>query len=53
MSHIFRDTSPYLKTNVDRVIKGNAARVAEVWLDDYKRFFFRTESYDPVSCCFV
>ncbi|XP_076439726.1 polypeptide N-acetylgalactosaminyltransferase 5-like [Babylonia areolata] len=46
VSHIFRDKSPYLKANVDRVVKGNAARVAEVWLDDYKRYFFRGEQYD-------
>ncbi|KAL8580805.1 hypothetical protein ACOMHN_017309 [Nucella lapillus] len=46
VSHIFRDKSPYLKANVDRVVKGNSARVAEVWLDDYKRYFFRGEQYD-------
>ncbi|KAK7089285.1 hypothetical protein V1264_024929 [Littorina saxatilis] len=45
VSHIFRDKSPYLKNNVDRIVKGNAARVAEVWLDDYKRFFFHREAY--------
>ena len=49
VSHIFRDKSPYLKSNVNHIIRSNAARVAEVWLDNYKRFFFRKEPYDPVS----
>ena len=49
VSHIFRDKSPYLKDNVNHIIRSNAARVAEVWLDNYKRFYFRKESYDPVS----
>lgn len=47
VSHIFRDKSPYLKANVDKIVKSNSARVAEVWLDDYKRYFFEQEVYDP------
>nr|KAG5693526.1 hypothetical protein BaRGS_006228 [Batillaria attramentaria] len=46
VSHIFRDSSPYLRGDVNRVVSGNAARVAEVWLDDYKSFYFRSAPYD-------
>lgn len=54
VSHIFRDSSPYLRGDVDRVVSGNAARVAEVWLDEFKEYFFRrgaynTETYGDVS----
>lgn len=45
VGHIFRDTSPYLLPGgADHVISHNLARMAEVWLDDYKNIFY---AYNP------
>jgi len=40
VGHIFRKRSPYKwRTNVD-VLKRNSVRLAEVWLDDYKKYYY-------------
>ncbi|XP_059154168.1 polypeptide N-acetylgalactosaminyltransferase 5-like isoform X2 [Physella acuta] len=45
IAHVFRDHSPYLKGEKSNVLVKNSARVAQVWLDDYRKFFF-DEPYD-------
>lgn len=45
VGHIFRDNSPYLLPGgADHVIAHNLARMAEVWMDDYKDIFY---AYNP------
>ena len=43
VGHIFRDTHPYTlpdgKTVGDTFVR-NSVRLAEVWLDDYKQYYF-------------
>lgn len=41
VGHIFRDDSPYeLPGGADHVIAHNLARLADVWLDEYKDMFY-------------
>lgn len=41
VSHIFRDNAPYTHPGgMYQTIYGNMARVADVWLDDYKEIFY-------------
>lgn len=40
VGHVFRDFLPYKFPN-DKDTHGiNTARLAEVWMDDYKKFFY-------------
>jgi len=41
VGHIFRNRSPYSwGNNAHTTLKRNAVRFAEVWLDDYKQFYY-------------
>lgn len=41
MGHVFRDKSPYtFPGGVAKIVLHNAARVAEVWLDEWKDFYY-------------
>ncbi|CAL1530097.1 unnamed protein product, partial [Lymnaea stagnalis] len=46
VAHVFRSTSPYLKGENSNVLVKNSARVAEVWTDEYRKFYFVSEPYD-------
>lgn len=41
MGHVFRDKSPYtFPGGVAKIVLQNAARVAEVWLDEWRDFYY-------------
>jgi len=41
VGHVFRDKSPYsFPGGVAKIVNKNAARVAEVWMDNWKHFFY-------------
>jgi polypeptide N-acetylgalactosaminyltransferase len=48
VGHVYRETTPYSTTTVDDVnyLLLNSIRLAEVWLDDYKRLFYERVHYD-------
>ncbi|XP_014673651.1 PREDICTED: N-acetylgalactosaminyltransferase 7-like, partial [Priapulus caudatus] len=46
VGHIFRKRSPYKWKDGTNVLRKNAVRLAEVWLDDYKDFFYDRIMYD-------
>uniref|UniRef100_A0A0K2VIY1 Polypeptide N-acetylgalactosaminyltransferase n=1 Tax=Lepeophtheirus salmonis TaxID=72036 RepID=A0A0K2VIY1_LEPSM len=53
VGHVFRKASPYSfprEGGVGKVLNTNLARVARVWMDDYKKFYFKinptAESFD-------
>ncbi|XP_067650026.1 polypeptide N-acetylgalactosaminyltransferase 1-like [Haliotis asinina] len=48
VGHIFRLKSPYVNVG-DTFLSKNAARVAEVWLDEYKWFHFKSNPFSPAN----
>jgi polypeptide N-acetylgalactosaminyltransferase len=48
VGHIFRATSPYDWTNshTTNPLRHNTIRLAEVWLDQFKHFFYERFNYD-------
>ncbi|XP_043276727.1 polypeptide N-acetylgalactosaminyltransferase 5 isoform X1 [Venturia canescens] len=41
VGHVFRDKSPYtFPGGVSKIVLHNAARVAEVWMDEWKHFYY-------------
>ncbi|KAA3680113.1 polypeptide N-acetylgalactosaminyltransferase [Paragonimus westermani] len=41
IGHVFRAESPYMQSNdALRTVRRNLVRLAEVWMDDYKGFFY-------------
>lgn len=49
VGHIFRKRSPYSwKTGVN-VVKKNSIRVAEVWMDEHKSYYYERFNNDLVS----
>ena len=42
VGHVFRKTSPYSwPGGVARIINHNTQRIVEVWMDEYKEFFYK------------
>jgi len=48
VGHIFRSRSPYAWRTGTNVLKKNSVRLAEVWLDDYKKYYFERLNFDLV-----
>ncbi|GAB6030360.1 Putative polypeptide N-acetylgalactosaminyltransferase 9 [Chamberlinius hualienensis] len=46
VGHIFRKRSPYQWRSGVNVLKKNSVRLAEVWLDDYKQYYYQRIGYD-------
>lgn len=46
VGHIFRKKSPYVWRPGVNVMKKNSVRLAEVWLDDYKRYYYIQNGFD-------
>ena len=48
VGHIFRSRSPYKWRTGENVLKKNTVRLAEVWMDDYKQYYFERFNNDLV-----
>ena len=48
VGHIFRKRSPY-SWGSGNVLRKNSVRLAEVWLDDYKKYYYTRFNYDLVQ----
>jgi len=49
VGHVFRSESPYSwPGGVQNILRKNAVRVAEVWLDEYKEYHYGTLGYSLV-----
>ncbi|XP_018011031.1 putative polypeptide N-acetylgalactosaminyltransferase 9 isoform X2 [Hyalella azteca] len=46
VGHIFRKRSPYKWRTGVNVLKKNSIRLAEVWLDEYKKYYYERIGYD-------
>lgn len=46
VGHIFRKRSPYQWRTGVNVLKRNSIRLAEVWLDDFKQYYYQRIGYD-------
>ncbi|XP_077396562.1 polypeptide N-acetylgalactosaminyltransferase 17-like [Festucalex cinctus] len=40
VAHIMRYKKPYMETHINTIMRRNGLRVAEVWMDEYKRNFY-------------
>ena len=48
IGHIFRSRSPYAWRTGTNVLKKNSVRLAEVWLDGYKKYYYERLNFDLV-----
>jgi len=46
VGHIFRKRSPYKWRTGVNVVKKNSIRLAEVWMDDFKHYYYERFNYD-------
>ena len=52
VGHVFRKTSPYSwPGGVARIINHNTQRIVEVWMDEYKDFFYKINPGIPLNPC--
>lgn len=45
VGHVFRNTPPYSFGPKKNVVKNNLVRMAEVWLDDFKDYYYQNINY--------
>jgi len=48
VGHIFRSRNPYAWRTGGSILKKNSVRVAEVWLDNYKNYYYERLNFDLV-----
>ncbi|XP_052683006.1 polypeptide N-acetylgalactosaminyltransferase 5-like isoform X2 [Crassostrea angulata] len=48
VGHIFRKRSPYKWRTGVNVVKKNSIRLAEVWMDEYKNYYYERFNYDLI-----
>jgi len=48
VGHIFRSRSPYAWRSGTDILRKNSVRVAEVWLDDYKKYYYERLNFHLV-----
>ena len=48
VGHIFRKRSPYAWRTGENVVKKNSIRVAEVWMDEYRHYYYERFGNDLV-----
>lgn len=50
VGHIFRDTHPYTipGSSIHETFMKNSARLAEVWMDDYKKYFYQSRVQNKI-----
>ncbi|XP_055870503.1 polypeptide N-acetylgalactosaminyltransferase 1-like isoform X1 [Biomphalaria glabrata] len=46
VAHIYRDRSPVTWPNQQETTRRNSYRVAEVWMDNYKHYFYERNAYN-------
>lgn len=49
VGHIFRRRSPYKWKSGENVLRKNSVRLAEVWLDGYKKYYYERIGNDRVN----
>lgn len=49
VGHIFRKRSPYKWRTGVNVVKKNSIRLAEVWMDEYRNYYYERFNNDLVS----
>ena len=49
VGHIFRKRPPYSFGPKANVVKSNLVRMAEVWLDDFKKYYYQHLNYSLVN----
>lgn len=49
VGHIFRKRSPYAWKMGTNVVKKNSVRLAEVWMDHYKNYYYERLGFELVS----
>ena len=52
VGHVYRKKSPYAAEITSSVLRRNLVRLAEVWMDDYKKHYYRQINYKLVSTHF-
>lgn len=54
VGHVFRDKSPYsFPGGVQNVVLHNAARVAEVWMDEWGEFYYAMNPGSISDSCWI
>lgn len=49
VGHVFRNTPPYSFGPKKNVVKNNLVRMAEVWLDEFKDYYYQNINFTLVS----
>jgi len=53
VGHIFRTRNPYASHSGPGFLKKNSIRVAEVWLDDYKNYYYDRLGFNLVRTGYI